>query len=134
MAHPIVMLDVGGVLTVHGPRNGPKKFGFEALTPGALAFVSLMSARWGPQSMCIVSRVDTGLSTPEHTWVYRTLDAVRLFKCFAHSFWLIGNRCMAARFVRILFVCGLTESGPLFACFLTRRIKNIASSILDPKP
>ena len=57
-----VLLDVGGV---SAPFGDTKRYVFEAIAHGALAFMSVTTLKWGSASLFIVSKVNSGWETPE---------------------------------------------------------------------
>ena len=69
----MLLLDIGGVLTNMG---GGKRYGYDALTPGALAYLSLHLHRWGPSSLCVVSRTNHGNSKRTSCWGWRVLEDI----------------------------------------------------------
>ena len=71
----VLGLDCGGVMTIEG---GARREGFEAMTCECLAYLSLHVHRWGPRSLCVVSRTKK-TDSPETHWVYKTLDSVGFF-------------------------------------------------------
>ena len=71
----MLQLDMGDVIT---PRRSNKE-GFQALAFDFLPFLCLYVCRYSPEALCVVSRVNSKVDTPERTWVFRTLDEVGFF-------------------------------------------------------
>ena len=74
---PCLLLDIGGVLT--SMHNTGKRYAFDALVPGALAYLTLHVRRWGTETLCICSRINGGEARRQTCWGWRVLEDVGVF-------------------------------------------------------